>query len=118
MKTTRLLLTAFIVVLGITLFGCGKKGGDEFIGKWEKVSGSGSNEIVITRNGDGNDFYMISVKPNLSAQSKADATTTERVPATYSDGKLMLLVGMTYVLTIDKASGHLVMPDAEYQRPK
>ncbi|MEX3968138.1 hypothetical protein AB4Y42_39135 [Paraburkholderia sp. EG286B] len=118
MRAIRFVTAAAVIIVALTQFGCGKKAGEEFVGKWEKVSGNGSQELVIDRNGDGNDFYMADKVPNLAAESKADAMKTERIPATYADGKLMLMVGVPFALTIDKSSGHLVMEDAEYQKAK
>ncbi len=118
MRAIRVVTVAAMVVVVLTQFGCGRKAGEEFVGKWAKVSGNGSQDLVISRNGDGNDFYMADQVPNLAAESKADAMKTERIPATYADGKLMLMVGVPFALTIDKSSGHLVMEDAEYEKAK
>lgn len=110
------LLTAIAVVL--TQFGCGRKAGEEFVGSWNKLNGNGSPEMTITRNGDSNDFYVASKVPNLGAQSEKDAMNTERVSGTYVDGKLVLMVGAPFALTIDKSSGHLVLDGAEYTKAK
>jgi hypothetical protein len=82
MRAIRVVTVAAMVVVALTQFGCGRKAGEEFVGKWAKVSGNGSQDLVISRNGDGNDFYMADQVPNLAAESKADAIKTERIPAT------------------------------------
>ncbi|MEB2558785.1 hypothetical protein [Burkholderia cenocepacia] len=118
MKTIRFTIACMFAVTVLSLAGCGKSDGDQFLGKWEKISGRGSKDVVISRNGDGNNFYMESKVPNLGATSEADSLQTERVPAVLADGQLMLEVGMPFALTIDKATGHLVMPDSEYVKAK
>ncbi|KVL70355.1 hypothetical protein [Burkholderia ubonensis] len=116
MRALRFVTAATMVVVALTQFGCGKKDGEEFVGNWEKVNGRGSPEMTISRNGDGNDFYVARKVPNLSAESAKDALKTERATAVYADGKLMLMVGVPVALTIDKSSGNLVVPGAEYQK--
>jgi hypothetical protein len=118
MKAFPFLAVATMVLVALTQFGCGKKDGEEFVGNWEKLNGRGSPEMMISRNGDGNDFYVASKAVNLSAESEKDAVTTDRVSAVYAEGKMMLLVGVPFALTIDKSSGHLVIEGAEYQRAK
>ena len=118
MRANRLVAASLAIAVTLSQFGCGKKGGEEFVGNWKKLNGNGSADMTITRNGDGNDFYVASQVPNLSAENEKDALKTERVSGTYVDGKLMLLVGMPFALTIDKASGHLVMDGAEYAKAK
>jgi hypothetical protein len=118
MRANRIVAASLAVAVALTQFGCGKKAGEEFVGNWKKLNGNGSADMTITRNGDGNDFYVASHVPNLSAESEKDALKTERVPGTYVDGKLMLMVGVPFALTIDKASGHLVMDGAEYEKSK
>ncbi len=118
MRAIRFVSIVIAIAVALTQFGCGKKAGEEFVGRWTKLSGNGSPEMTITRNGDGNDFYVATKVPNLGADSEKDAMRTERVSGTYADGKLMLMVGMPFALTIDKSSGHLVMDGAEYARAK
>lgn len=118
MRVIRLVAAAMAVAVALTQFGCGNKGGEEFVGSWKKVNGNGSPEMTISRNGNGNDFYVASKVPNLGAESENDALKTERVAGTYADGKLILMVGAPFALTIDKSSGHLVMDGAEYAKAK
>ncbi|MBJ9920563.1 MULTISPECIES: hypothetical protein [Burkholderia] len=116
MRALRFVTAATMVIVALTQSGCGKKDGEEFIGNWEKLSGRGSPEMVISRNGDGNDFYVASKVPNLAAESAKDAFRLQRSSALYADGKLMMMAGVPVALTIDKSSGHLVAPGAEYQK--
>mgnify|MGYP006951296857 CR=1 FL=1 len=116
MRAIRFLILVLAVSVALTQFGCGRKSGEEFVGTWTKLSGNGSPEMTITRNG--NDFYVASKVPNLNAESEKDALKTERVSGTYVDGKLVLMVGAPFALTIDKSSGHLVMDGAEYAKAK
>jgi hypothetical protein len=116
MKTTRFLTAAAIVVAALAQFGCGKKDGDTFVGNWRKLNGRGSSEMTISRNGEGNNFYIASKVANLDAESKKDAMKTHRVSAFYADGKMVLMVGVPFALTIDESSGHLVTEGAEYQK--
>ncbi|TAM00364.1 MAG: hypothetical protein EPN70_22660 [Paraburkholderia sp.] len=118
MRAIRFVMLILAVAVALTQFGCGRKSGEEFVGRWTKLSGNGSPEMTITRNGSGNDFYVASKVPNLNAESEKDALKTERVSGTYVDGKLMLMVGAPFALTIDKSSGHLVMDGAEYAKAK
>lgn len=116
MRANRFVAAAMAMAVALTQFGCGKKGGEEFVGSWQKLDGRGSPEMTISRNGSGNDFYVATKVPNLAAERKEDAFKTERLSGTYADGKLMLMVGMPFALTIDKSSGHLVMDGTEYEK--
>ena len=118
MKAIRFVSVVIAIAVVLTQFGCSSKAGEELVGSWTKLSGNGSPEMTITRNGGGNDFYVASKVPNLGAESEKDAMTTERVPGAYADGKLVLMVGVPFALTIDKSSGHLVMDGAEYEKVK
>ena len=118
MRAIRFVSVVMAIAVVLAQFGCGKKAGEEFVGSWTKLSGNGSPEMTITRNGGANDFFVASKVPNLGAESEKDSMETERVSGTYVDGKLLVMVGAPFALTIDKASGHLVMDGAEYAKAK
>ncbi|WP_232072509.1 hypothetical protein [Paraburkholderia pallida] len=118
MRAIRFVTAVVMVIVAVTQFGCGKHDGNEFVGTWKRVSPNGWLEVDIARNGDGDDFYVSHKIPNLAADSEADRWQNVREPAVVQDGKMVVSGGVPYVITIDKATGHLVAPGAEFERAK
>ncbi|WP_413183342.1 hypothetical protein [Paraburkholderia sacchari] len=118
MRAIRFMTAAVVVIVSLTQFGCGKHDGNEFVGTWKRVSQNGWFEVNIARNGDGDDFYVSHKVPNLGADGEADKWKIVREPAVAQDGKMVVSGGVPYVITIDKATGRLVVPGAEFERSK
>ena len=118
MRAIRCAAVAAAVVVALTQFGCNKSDGDQYIGKWTRVSGQDYNEIVISRNGDGNDFYVSHQEDKFNDDGNKVGTRAERQPATVVDGKMIVSGGIQYAMTIDRSNGHLVTPGSEFQRAK
>ncbi|WP_246530521.1 MULTISPECIES: DUF3876 domain-containing protein [Paraburkholderia] len=97
-----MIITLAVGSMGV-LGGCGKKDGDEFIGKWEN---SGRKEAVeITKNGDG--FLIADTHPN----QWVGGTKTDKIPATYQKGVLQVATGFgTANVGYDKEHDTLLMP--------
>ncbi|MGF6996926.1 DUF3876 domain-containing protein [Paraburkholderia sp. GAS32] len=97
------------------LGGCGKKDGNEFIGKWEN---QGRKETVeIAKNGDG--FLIADTHPNYLV----GGMKTDKIPATYQNGVLQVATGFgTANVGYDKEHDTLLMPtmggSAELTRAK
>jgi hypothetical protein len=68
-----------------TLGGCGKKDGDEFIGKW---ANQGRKEAVeIVKNGEG--FLIADTHPDFFL----GGMKTDKIPATFQNGVLQVATG-------------------------
>ncbi|WP_253556633.1 hypothetical protein [Robbsia andropogonis] len=118
MRLIGLIASAALVFLTVTLSGCGHHNGNEFVGTWKNVGKSGWDQISIERNGDGDDFYLSHKAPNFAAESAADSWQMVKEPAVAQDGKLLVSGDIPYFITIDKSTGHLVMPGYEFERVK
>ncbi len=118
MRAFRFVTAAAMVVVALTQFGCGKNDSDQYVGTWKRVSQNGWFEVEISRNGSGDDYFVSHKVPNLSAEGAADKWKTVREPAAMQDGKMVVSGAVPYVVVIDKASGHLVVPGAEFERAK
>jgi hypothetical protein len=70
------------VLSGSLLTGCGKKGGEEYLGTWEDKDRH-SSTMTIERNGDGYLINMASKQTSSNGQRR-----TGSVPATLKDGVL------------------------------
>lgn len=118
MRARRFFAVATIAVVTLMQAACNKSDGDQYVGKWTRVSGQDYNEIVISRNGDGNDFYVSHLEDKFNDDGNKVGTTTQRQPATVVDGKMIVSAAIQYAMTIDKSNGHLVTPGSEFQRAK
>lgn len=86
------------------LTGCGKKGGDEYVGTWEDKDRH-SSTMVIEKNGDGFLINMASKQVAANGERK-----TGSVPATLKDGVLNYPNGpVTGTVTYVKASDSLLV---------
>lgn len=97
-----LIVTGALCVVA-TLDGCGKKNGDQFVGKWENP---GRKETVeITKNGDG--FLIADTHPSAFG----GGLKTDKTPATYLSGVLQVATGFgTANVGYDKEHDTLLMP--------
>ncbi|WP_245643939.1 hypothetical protein [Paraburkholderia oxyphila] len=118
MRAIRFVTAAIMVVVALTQFGCGKSDGDQYLGKWTRVNGQDYNEIVISKNGSGNDFYVSHREDQYNDDGNKVGTITRQQPATVVDGKMIVSAAIQYAMTIDKSNGHLVTPGSEYARAK
>ncbi|CAB3772070.1 hypothetical protein [Paraburkholderia humisilvae] len=118
MRTIWLVTAVTMVAVALTQYGCVKNDGDQYVGTWKRVSENGWFEVEINRNGSVDNFYVSHKVPNLGAESAADKWLTVREPAAILDGKMVVSGAVPYVVTVDKASGHLVVPGAEFVRTK
>ncbi|WP_241021570.1 hypothetical protein [Burkholderia sp. Ac-20353] len=118
MRAIRFVTAVTMVVVALTQFGCGKSDGDQYIGKWTRVNGQDYNEIVISRNGGGNDFYISHQENKFNDEGNKVGTITRQQPATVVDGKMIVSAAIQYAMTIDKSNGHLVTPGSEFERAK
>lgn len=118
MRAIQCVAVAATVVVALMQFGCNKSDGDQYLGKWSRVSGQDYNEIVISRNGDGNDFYVSHQEDKFNDDGNKVGTTIQRQPATVVDGKMIVSASIQYAMTIDKSNGHLVTPGSEFERSK
>jgi hypothetical protein len=113
---TKALIMTGVAISILALSGCGKKPGEEFIGKWE--SQQRKETVEITRNGDG--FVIADTAPNFFS----GAPKTTKLPATYLDGVLLVSteLGGSANVGYDKAHDMLLMPtmggNAELARVK
>lgn len=118
MRAIRFMAGSAMVLVALTQFGCDKGDGDQYLGKWTRISGQDYNEIVISRNGGGNDFYVSHQEDKYNDDGKNVGTITSRQPATVVDGKMIVSAAIQYAMTIDKSNGHLVTPGSEFERSK
>ncbi|MEX3555432.1 MAG: hypothetical protein VB131_01965 [Burkholderia gladioli] len=118
MRALRFVTAVTMVVVALTQFGCGKSDGDQYIGKWMRVSGQDYNEIVVSRNGSGNDFFVSHQENKYDDQGNKVGTVTRQQPATVVDGKMIVSTQIQYAMTIDKSNGHLITPGSEFERAK
>lgn len=118
MRAIRFMALAAMIFMTLAQFGCSKGDGDQYIGKWSRVSGQDHNEIVISRNGDGNDFYVSHQEDKFNDDGDKVGMMTQRQPATVVDGKMIVSGAIQYAMTIDKSNGHLVTPGSEFEREK
>jgi hypothetical protein len=92
------------VLSGTMLTGCGKKGGDEYLGTWEDKDRH-STTMVIEKNGDGFLINMASKQANANGERK-----TGSVPATLKDGVLNYPNGpVTGTVTYIKANDSILV---------
>ena len=118
MKVNRFVAVAMMTLMMLMQFGCNKSDGDQYVGKWTRVAGQDYNEIVISRNGDSNDFYVSHQEDKYNDNGDKVGTMTLRQPAAMVDGKMIVSAGIQYAMTIDKSNGHLVTPGSEFERAK
>ncbi|MFD1559553.1 hypothetical protein ACFSHT_28595 [Paraburkholderia silviterrae] len=118
MRLIRFVTAAITVVVALTQFGCGKSDGDQYLGKWTRVNGQDYSEIVISKNGSGNDFYVSHHEDQYNDDGSKVGTITRQQPATVVDGKMIVSAAIQYAMTIDKSTGHLVTPGSEFVRAK
>jgi hypothetical protein len=88
---------SLVALSGSLLTGCAKKGGGEYLGKWEDKDRHMAT-MTISQNGDG---YLISMVNNATGTQSGNT-----IPATYKDGVLNFPNGpatgsITYVKTDD-----------------
>lgn len=106
MKRNKFVLAAIsLVVLAASLLtGCGKNGGDEYLGTWED-NDRHSSTMVIEKNGDGFLINMASKHVGPNGERK-----TGSVPATLKEGVLSYPNGpVTGTVTYIKASDSLIV---------
>jgi hypothetical protein len=97
-----LIVTAAVCVVAL-LGGCGKKDGDQFIGKWE--SKERKETVEIAKNGDG--FLITDTHPNYLV----GGVKTDKIPATYQSGVLQVATGFGSAnVGYDKEHDTLLMP--------
>jgi len=99
------------VILSTVWFaGCGADAGSEYLGKWQRIKFE-KQTLQIDRNGD--NFIVRETGPNMIS----GGVKTQNLPATLKDGILQISgqIG-TVGFVVDKASGHLTGPNAEYQK--
>jgi hypothetical protein len=106
MKRKQFVLAALSLVAlsGSLLTGCGKKGGDEYLGTWEDKDRH-SSTMVIEKNGDGYLINMASKQVGPNGERK-----TGSVPATLKDGVLNYPNGpVTGTITYVKANDSILV---------
>jgi len=119
MREFRSAKAAVVVVVALAQFGCGKgNDGDQYIGKWARVSGQDYKDIVISRNGSGNDFFVSHREDQYNDDGNKVGAVMRQQPATIVDGKMIVSSSIQYAMTIDKSNGHLVTPGSEFEREK
>lgn len=118
MRAIRFVAVTVVAAVALTQFGCSKGDGDQYVGKWNRVSGRDYDEIVISRNGGGNDFYVSHQEDKYNDEGGKVGTVTRRQPAAVVDGKMIVSASIQYAMTIDKSNGHLVTPGSEFERAK
>ncbi|MGU7843942.1 hypothetical protein ACV22V_31330 [Burkholderia sp. AW33-5] len=118
MRAIRFGTASAMVVMALIQAGCGKSDGDQYIGKWLRVSGQDYNEIVVSRNGSGNDFFVSHQENKYDDQGNKVGTVTRQQPATVVEGKMIVSAQIQYAMVIDKSNGHLVTPGSEFERAK
>ncbi|ADG20889.1 DUF3876 domain-containing protein [Paraburkholderia atlantica] len=95
----------FSLAVGVVaiLGGCGKKDGDQFVGKWENQNRK--ETVEITRNGDG--YLIVDTHPD----HLFGGTKTDKIPAIYQNGVLQVATGFGSAnVGYDKAHDTLLMP--------
>ena len=106
MKRKQFVLAAITLAAlsGSLLAGCGKKGGDEYVGTWEDKDRH-SSTMVIEKNGEGFLINMASKQVGANGERK-----TSSLPATLKDGVLNYPNGpATGTVTYVKASDSLLV---------
>lgn len=99
-----LAVAALTVFSGSLLTGCGKKGGNEYVGTWEDKDRH-SSTMVIERNGDGFLINMASKQIGANGERKNGS-----VPATLKDGVLNYPNGpVTGTITYVKANDSILV---------
>lgn len=96
------------VVLGtLLLAACGGDAGKEYLGKWQRVNFK-NQTVQIDRNGD--NFIFRETSPSmLNGEMR-----TQNLAAVLKDGTMQVSGQMTISLVIDKSTGHLTGPNADY----
>lgn len=106
MKRKKFVLAAvsLVVFSASLLTGCGRHGGDEYLGTWEDQDRH-SSTMIIEKNGDGFLINMASKQLGPNGEKK-----TGSVPATFKDGVLSYPNGpVTGTVTYIKASDSLIV---------
>lgn len=93
---------ALATVTALMLGGCGKKGGDEFIGTWQEKERKATT-MQIERNGDG---YIM----KTTTTNRRGVQSSGSVPATLKDGILTYPNGpVTGTVTYVKSDNELLV---------
>lgn len=104
---------SIVCVLLLTVAGCNKDSGAEYVGNWKKMSGRGPETRIVEKHGD----VFVIRQSSFHNAFLGQKDQLEQVPAMLKDGALQIETGMgAETLVIDKTTGHLLASGAEYER--